>query len=269
MKLGFNTLSCPDWSLERVAEMARTHGYDGVELRLIDGEVISAESLRANRARIRRLFDGQGPRLLALAASSHLSGDDLERRAGELAAVREVLAVAADLGAPLVRVFGGRRPEGVDRAAGNANVAAGLAALAPDAERLGVTVMLETHDDFCRSADAAAIVALVPSPAVGIHWDIQNTVKLGEPIEETWARIGDRVVHVHVKDARRAPDEWERVLLGEGDVPVRAAVELLHARGYAGALVVEIEKKWHPEYPSPEEAIPRYAEVLRAYLADL
>src|SRR5713226_7256797 len=42
VKLAFSTLACPAWSLDQVVEAAVEYGYQGVELRLIDGELIDA-----------------------------------------------------------------------------------------------------------------------------------------------------------------------------------------------------------------------------------
>jgi len=56
VKFTLNTLGAPAWSLEQTAKNARAYGYDGVDLRLIDGEVISLDSVRANHARIKELF---------------------------------------------------------------------------------------------------------------------------------------------------------------------------------------------------------------------
>ena len=48
---------------------------------------------------------------------------------------------------------------------------------------------------------------------------------MGEPVQQTWDYIGARMVHTHVKDARRNPDGgWQLVRLGQGEVPVRAAL---------------------------------------------
>ena len=54
MKFTLNTLGAPAWSLEDAARNARAYGYAGVDLRLIDGEVISLESVRANRDRLQK-----------------------------------------------------------------------------------------------------------------------------------------------------------------------------------------------------------------------
>jgi len=47
MKYAFSTLACPAWSIERVASSATRLGYDGVELRLLDGDVIDPIADRA------------------------------------------------------------------------------------------------------------------------------------------------------------------------------------------------------------------------------
>jgi hypothetical protein len=56
VKFTLNTLGAPTWTLEDTAMHARAYGYAGVDLRLLDGEVISLDSVRANRARIKELF---------------------------------------------------------------------------------------------------------------------------------------------------------------------------------------------------------------------
>lgn len=269
MKFAFTTLGCPGWTLEQAAAAAREYGYDGVELRLIDGQPITGDNLRANRSRLATLFGPGKPELIALATAVQLSGSDPAKRRQNREIAEEMVELAAILGVKLIRVFGGKRPEGVDEARGIENVAAGLNEIAPAAERAGVIVMLETHDDFCGSGVVAEIMRRVPSRAIGVHWDVQNTYKMGDSVERAWSALGDRVVHVHVKDAVRGGEPWKRVLLGEGEVPVREALRLLVSQGYSGYACVEMEKAWYPEQPDPETALPQYIRGLRAYLAEL
>src|SRR2546430_8150877 len=40
LKFAFSTLGCPGWTIEQAIEAAKDLGYDGIELRLLDGEVI-------------------------------------------------------------------------------------------------------------------------------------------------------------------------------------------------------------------------------------
>jgi len=38
MKLSFSTLACPDWTIPQITAMAAGAGYDGIELRFVQGE---------------------------------------------------------------------------------------------------------------------------------------------------------------------------------------------------------------------------------------
>jgi sugar phosphate isomerase/epimerase len=269
MKIGMSTLGCPGWTLERVAEAAADYGYDGVELRLLDGEIITPALLRANESRLRTLFGNGRPALIGLGTSIRLAVNDPAERERNHQTLLEFIRLAHEIGVPTVRVFGGTfSPD--DEAGAVQRVAEELRSCAPEAERAGVTVALETHDDFSRSALVAAVLEQVRSSAVGALWDCHHPFRMGESVAQVWAHLANRLVHVHIKDARRRPDGgWDLVLLGEGEVPCREIVRALAMRGFGGYVVVEWEKKWHPEIAEPEVALPQHIAVLRQWIADL
>jgi sugar phosphate isomerase/epimerase len=51
------------------------------------------------------------------------------------------------------------------------------------------------------------------------------------------------------------------------EVPVKRQVQLLTKSGYKGDYSFEWEKRWHPEIPEPDVAIPHFARVVRECLA--
>lgn len=270
MKFGMSTLGCPGWTLEQVAEAARDYGYQGVELRILDDEVITPDLVRRNLARLRKLFGDGAPELVGLGTSVRVAIADAEARAAHERDLLEFIALAQELGVPLVRVFGGRREEGDTEAAAIERAAAFLQRCASAAERAGVTVAIETHDDFSRSKAVAAALERVRSSAIGALWDTHHPYRMGENLAEVWSNLANRLVHVHVKDARRRADgQWDLVLLGEGEVPCREIVRALGLRGYRGYVVAEWEKKWHPEIADPEVALPQHLAKLREWTADL
>ena len=55
MRLAFSTLACPAWSFVQAADAAARYGYEGLELRLFDGELVTPELSNEQRARIRRV----------------------------------------------------------------------------------------------------------------------------------------------------------------------------------------------------------------------
>lgn len=270
MKFGVSTLGCPAWSLEQVAERTREYGYDGIELRLIDGEVITPALVRANLDRLRRLFGNGQPELITLGTSVRVATASPEEQAGYLRDVSEFADFAAELKVPMIRVFGGRGAEGESFESTVARAAELLQRAGEIAARVGATIALETHDDFSRSSAVAAALARVPSPSVGALWDVHHPYRMGENVAEAWTNLANRLVEVHVKDARRLPgDKWQLVPLGEGEVPVREVVRALALRGYDGYVVDEWEKKWHPEIPDPEVAFPHDLKMLKEWTADV
>ncbi len=266
MKLGYSTLGCPGWTLERAVDAAREYGYQGIELRLLDDEVISPELLAANRDRIRRAFGG-GVDLAALGSSVRLSDPLPDAKAAQESDCLALIQEAKALGAPIIRVFGGKRPDGVTVEEGIKAVALSLNRLAPAAEDAGVKLVLETHDDFASARIVADVLARVDSPFVGALWDTHHPYRMGQSAQEVWDLLSGRLLHTHVKDARRHGDGWDLVLLGEGEVPVKEAVRMLVRHDWQGYLVVEWEKKWHMEIEEPEVALPQHIQLLKQYIA--
>jgi fatty-acyl-CoA synthase len=258
---GFSTLACPAWTLEQALGKGREYGYLAVELRLIDGAMIEDSMPAAERKRVRALLSDSGLDLVAVDSSIRLTEGAPEVVAERIA---RFLKLAAGWGAPLIRVFGG--PGKRD------NAITALRLASREAESAGVSIGLETHDEFSSASSVAAVLDAVDSPAVGAVWDIVHTNRVGETPTAVVARLGDRILDVHVKDARRTDParSWEEgfsyVLLGEGEVPVRACLDALQAAGYHHWVVAEWEKRWHPEIEEPEVALPQYATLLNEWL---
>jgi sugar phosphate isomerase/epimerase len=268
--LSWSTLGCPDWTLEQAAEHAAANGYRALEVRLLDREIIPADLSAEQRQRVKRVMQQSGVGIIALGLSTRFSALDPAERHKNVQDLERYIELANDLGVPYVRTFGGNVMEGATLRQTIDWVAEGVSAAIPTAEKHGVTVLLETHDAFCRGEEVAAVLAQVPHERVKAVWDVHHPFRMGESIHDTWRLIGERTAHVHIKDGRRRPDgSWQLVLLGEGEVPCRQIVELLHQNGYQGYITAEWEKKWHPEIEPPEVALPQHAETLRAWFAEL
>ncbi|MGI8912724.1 MAG: sugar phosphate isomerase/epimerase family protein [Chloroflexota bacterium] len=275
MKIGFSTLSCPQWSVEQVIDAAVQMDYAGIEWRLLNGNVIDpmadAEQVRAAVALART----RGIATCCLDTSCHFNLADTPARDQQVLDLQRWIALAHRLDVPLLRVFGGANQQsagpGLSDETVNGWVADALQAAAPTAEAAGVTVALETHDAFSSARRTATVLNQVASPRVGAVWDSHHPYRVGESPAQVIAALGTHLVHVHIKDARHpAPGsaDWQLVLMGEGEVPVREQLEALQRQGYAGWVVVEWEKKWHPEIEEPEVALPQHRQWLSRTLKD-
>src|SRR5918912_1466159 len=107
MKYAFTTLACPAWSIEQVVEAATTLGYDGVELRLLDGAVIDPGADRAKVEQAVARYRAAGVEVCALDSSCTFNHADPGAREREVSDLLRWVDLAEDLQVPLVRVFGG------------------------------------------------------------------------------------------------------------------------------------------------------------------
>jgi sugar phosphate isomerase/epimerase len=166
---------------------------------------------------------------------------------------------ASTIGAGAIRVFAGPVPDGMLPDEILEPTRQALAAAASGASRLGVTLLIETHDAWSRGADVIRLCA----DGVGVLWDVAHTVRAGETVTETLGHIGVPGL-VHVKDAIGP----ELVHLGDGEVPLESMLDALRAAGYGGWLSLEWEKMWHPELDDADVTLPKASAHLRALLRD-
>jgi sugar phosphate isomerase/epimerase len=268
MRLAYSTLACPRWTVEEAVAAAVRYGYDAIEWRLADGAIIEPDTPPAVWRRLREVPAANGIALACLDTSYRIVQASPKERKAVTQAVQRMIDMAVELGAPLLRVFGGPLPPGTTRSSLLAPTAEVLHTICTYAAERDITIALETHDSWSTSADLLELLQAAASPAARVLWDIHHTFRAGEAPTQSVALLGSALAHVHVKDGRprsNSPGTWELCLLNEGMVPLRGACSALRHSGYEGYLSLEWEKLWHPEIPEPEIALPLAAPLLRRY----
>lgn len=269
--LAASTLGALDETPEQVAAAMARHGARAVELRTADDAPVHVGLTGAERAEVRALWQDAGLDILSVASRVRIADGE----PGTADALRAHLQLAADLGAPYVRVFPGapaapaerdEAPRVTDPEAADDAAVAVLDAVAADTQRLDVRVLLETHDSHPRGADVARVLARVDAGGdFGAIWDLLHPWRVGEPLAET-----ARALLPHLLDGRgfvQFKDVADRraatpLLQGTGTVPLGAAVELLDAARYAGPYSLEWERHWHPEAAPLADALAAAAAAL-------
>jgi len=152
-----------------------------------------------------------------------------------VAQTHERIDLAGDLGAKTIRVFGGAIPGGIGREEATNLLVRSLGAVADHAEDRGVTVCLETHDDWCDPVHVAAVMARANRPAIAVNWDIMHPVRTGAAtIDESFEALQPWIRHAHIHDGTGS--DVRLVPIGTGDIDHKRALELLSSAGYAGYL---------------------------------
>jgi sugar phosphate isomerase/epimerase len=262
VKFSFMTFSCPELTWDEVLAVARRFGYDGVEPRAQAGHAhgVEVSASAAERAAIRKKAVEAGIAISCLATSCRYALADRAEIKRMLEESRALIALARDIGAPCLRVFGGTIPQGMSRDEAVARVADGLAALAPDAQAAGVTLCVETHDSWCDARELARVIRRVGHPHVQVNWDIMHPVRVGLSIVEAFEAIGQHVRHCHFHDGRASGTDIVLCPIGQGEVDHRRAVELLRGIGYTGHLGGEWIN-WEPW----ETHLPRELAMMKGY----
>lgn len=155
--------------------------------------------------------------------------------------VTDAFAALGEVAQPgAVVVFGSGRSrrarEGLDRRTAERELAGVVRLLVDEGNRRGLRVVLEPlntdETNFVTSiAEAVQFLDAHDLTQVGVVCDLYHVMRMDEPLTHL-TEFGSRVGHVHLADTGRRPP-------GQGDWPVRAAVQRLLEAGYPGDFTIE------------------------------
>ena len=256
------TFSAPTADLDELFAIAREYGYTGIELRLDSNHRHGVEtSLAADQRRaVAKTLSASDITTCALACSCRFA--DAGANAGQVRIAKDVVDLADDIGVPIVRVFGGKIPDGVTREAAADAVVEALSEIGDHIGQRNVTVCLETHDDWRDPHAVADVIRRVGHERIAINWDVMHPVRAGFPLDEAFTAMKPWIRYVHIHDTTDGDELFAPI--GEGIVDHKRVLELLHAHRYDGFLSGEwINWGEHTEY------LGREIEAMRKYEAEL
>ncbi len=237
MKYAFMSFSAPQLKLDELLGLAARVGYDGIEPRIGSNHAhgIELATTAEQRRTIREQAAASGVALCCVATSCKYA--DPATAPGWVEETRRAIELAAEIGAPRLRVFGGALGPGLSRTQAIELVADSLATVASEAQQHGVTICLETHDDWTDPAHVAEVMQRVDRPAVAVNWDYQHTTRIaGTTVEQAFATLQPWIKHVHFHDGVNRADKLTFLPIGAGDYDNRRVIELLLVAEYSGYL---------------------------------
>jgi L-ribulose-5-phosphate 3-epimerase len=266
-RYGYVTNGLRDHALPDALALLAEHGYAGVALTLDHGHLDPfADDAAAQVAVLRRRLDDlglavvveTGARFLLDPSRKHeptlVSPGDRSRR---LELLRRAIAIAGELGAPVVSLWSGTAAPGEEPGVVWDRLLDGLAPIAEAAEETGVALGFEPEPGMV-VADVAGFERLAADlgdpPALGITLDIGHCRCLEpEPPEVCVRRVADRLVHVQIEDMRRGVHE--HLPFGEGEIDFPPVLAALAEIGYDGLVAVELSRHSHTAHTVVPESI--------------
>jgi len=176
---------------------------------------------------------------------------DKERRDIRVRHTKESLAVAKELGSACISIPPGGPLEGMDWPAGAALFREGLEQVIPDAEALGVKLLIEPEPElFIENSDEyKRFIKDFQSPAVGLNFDIGHFYCVGEDPAAAFEDLYEWVGHVHLEDIADSRVH-NHLIPGLGVIDYPAVFEAMKRLGYTGDISLEL----YPYVDTPEGA---------------
>ncbi|MEX2043832.1 MAG: sugar phosphate isomerase/epimerase family protein [Opitutus sp.] len=212
------TMTLREW-----VDLAAPLGLDGLEY--YSGFIELQDAAKWPAAR--REVEARGMVIPMLCCSPDFSHPDAAFRQREIEREKTWIRMAAALGATYCRVLSGQRRPELTREQGIDLVVSSIEACLPEAERCGVTLIIENHykDDFWSYPEFAQkmdvfceLVDRIRHPRFGVNYDPSNAFLAGDDPLELLRRVKHRVVTMHASDRSLTEGTLEDLRREEGGV---------------------------------------------------
>jgi len=238
-----------DMDLAELIDVVHTTAVEGLEFRAEAGHKHGVELERTpeERADIRkRLQDAYVP-VACIATGCMFEYPEEEKRRADIDRAKQFMDLAADIGAPRIRVFGNGFPKGISQAEVINNVGMALREIGEHGAERGVDVCVEMHGDFYYWEHALGAVKIANHPRVGIVHNCDPREMRFGPISCFYEPVRSYIRHVHMHDL-------------ENEYPHKALIGMLKRDGYGGFLSLEAG-----ESADPRRVIAAYARLFQEW----
>lgn len=238
-RLALHTGSLGTLPLDRALDVARTTGWDGVELRYQDFTRMQERGSSANETLA--LVKASGLPVTAVGVERGWFYAQGETRQRLLGIIEEVCGWADELGAPIIMSPCDVEQGDLEQAAASVREVGDLVA------KRGKTVALELNTSlvqFKRLQQVRDLLARAGHPNVGLLVDTYHIQRGGDGLDVYESLAPGEIAYFQYSDVPDAPmnppgNTQERLPPGQGVVPFAQILPIVAAKGYHGYLSYE------------------------------
>ena len=253
MKLGLVTYNmAKDWDVPTIIENCAATGFQGVELRTTHAHNVEVNLPPNERQEVRQQFEDSPIELAGLGSAFDYHSTDADEVRQNIEGTKEYTQLAADVGAPGVKVRPNGLPEDVPIEKTLAQIGSSLRECGEFAENLGVQIRLEVHGrETSHIPHIRKIMEIAAHDNVFVCWNSNPGEVEHGSVANNFNIVKEWIQLVHINELHRREYPW------------RELFTLLKASGYEGYTLAEI-----PESSDPVRMMNYYRALWEALCVD-
>ncbi len=261
MKLSFSTRGWHNNTFNEFCDIATELKFDGIELHNIYNRLFTDKNGAfqdyAISSTLRNLYE-KNLKIPCIDTLCNIA--DLSNEEKSISEITRCIELAQSLHVPYVRV----------KACGNQEnteiVYQLISKVLPMAQKVGVTLLIETSGLFANSAILRDMLDRFACDNLSALWNISLAYYgAGETAEEVIKNLGAYVKHVQVNDCKQNNGNIEYCLMGEGELPISEIMLALRSVNYDGFLSLVWDPTWCEELDDMEIIFSQFVGFMRQF----
>ena len=218
-----------DWDVPTIIENCVATGFQGVELRTTHAHNVEVNLSANERQEVRKQFADSPIELAGLGSAFDYHSTDAEEVRQNIEGTKEYAQLAADVGAPGVKVRPNGLPEGVPVEKTLTQIGVSLRECGEFAKNLGVQIRLEVHGrETAHVPHIRTIMEIADHDNVFVCWNSNPGEVEDGSVEHNFNLVKAWIQLVHINELYRREYPW------------RELFTLLQTSGYDGYTLAEI-----------------------------
>ena len=230
MKLGLVTYNmAKDWDIPTIIERCSETGFTGVELRTTHAHGVEVSLSSSERAAVKKQFEDSPIELAGLGSAFDYHSTDQAAVRKNIEGTKEYSQLAADVGAPGVKVRPNGLPSEVPVEKTLEQIGLALRECGESAADVGVEIRLEVHGGGTSELrHIRTIMDVADHENVYVCWNSNFGEVENGSIQNNFNYVKDKIGLVHITELHRREYPW------------RELFALLKESGYSGYTLAEI-----------------------------
>src|SRR5262245_16598284 len=202
MKVGTVTYNlAKDWDIDTIIKNCEEAQFQGVELRTSHAHKVEVDLTKAQREDVKKRFQDSKVELMGLGSAFDYHTPDQAKLKKDIAATKEYIILAHDVGARGVKVRPNGLPKEVAKEKTLEQIGKSLRELGDFGENYGVQIRLEVHGTGTSLLpNIKSIIDAANHKSVGVCWNSNQTDLDGDGFDHNFNLVKRKIFSVHMRD---------------------------------------------------------------------